>query len=172
MFVKYSLRDWKPLIDEMRVNSPGYQALAEAIELLLTKPQRRVVKRKAKTAAKAKQPRLPLVSGARAELLDPLLRALNERRLAPAANDLRAIYINVGLKDKFPATRSVAIELLIKHMDKLPEEAFRSAIADIGRYKREGEDSLGDEYQRWFEMIFKAQPNESVSRTTKGTKPI
>lgn len=159
LFVKYSLADWSPLIEELEKGGRG--KIAEAVgELAATpraparaRPKAKPAKSVAKKPAKAVQPSAGTgFSPARAQFLEPLLRALKTRVVAPTAHDMRELYLAIGIKDAYPKRREEAVEAVILRLDQLPEPQFRKILTDIV-----GQDDEvarpADDYARWFNLI-------------------
>lgn len=154
LFVKYSLRDWQPVIDELLESGSRNSKIARAIEELGSvrpKVKRDVVKR-----AKKISPALKLRPTHKA-ILKPLWQALLDRKVLGTARDLRSFHLAAGVKAAFPASRQKAIELLIHHLNQLSEPDFQATMALLGRHRSLDERGFNEDYRRWFEIIFKGE---------------
>ena len=154
LFVKYRLRDWLPLLAELRRGQ--HAALADAIETLTRQvppTRRKPGKRPARKIGQGSRKSEPGLS----PVLRPLYEALKDRSLLAVASDLRAIYVDLRIKQTLPPRRSAAIQLLIQHLDTLPEGQRRDAIQLILARKPVAPDSFSEDYHRWFELIRKSR---------------
>jgi hypothetical protein len=154
LFVKYNLRDWQPVIDELLEGGPRNSKIAHAIEELgSVRPK---AKRGAGKRAKAVSPALKLRPTHKA-ILKPLWQALLDRKVLGTARDLRSFHLAAGVKAAFPASRQRAIELLIHHLNQLSEPDFQATMTLLSRHRSSDESGFSEDYRRWFEIIFKGE---------------
>lgn len=157
LFVKYSLADWAPLIEELENGGRG--KIAQSIRTIIATPkaQTRTKPTAARSSAKrpAKKPS-PATSVAfspeRDKFLEPLLRALKGRVVAPSAHDMRELYLAIGIKDAYPKRREEAAEAIALRLDTLPDAQFKKILADLIGQDDEN-DQQSDDYARWFNLI-------------------
>lgn len=158
LFAKYSLADWLPLIEELEKGERGQLAVTVR-ELASTprvsaRPKGKAKKPATKKAAKpvVRAPAATTFSAERTKFLEPLLRALKGRVVAPTAHDMRELYLAIGIKDAYPQRRDAAAEAITRQLDRMPDEQFRKILSDIVGPEDE-DDHRGDAYSRWFNLI-------------------
>lgn len=156
LFVKYSLADWSPVINELENGGRG--KIAEAVRDLasVSAPSRPkpITKQKspAKQAPSKSVANLINFSAERSKYLEPLLQAMKKRVVAPTTSDMRELYFAIGIKNAFPKRREEAAEAIALRLDKLPDEQFQKIIAEVERLDN-GVEQRPDDYERWFKLI-------------------
>jgi hypothetical protein len=148
LFVKYKLRDWEPILCLLRDGGAAQTQIASTIDTLLKSA------RPSRSRQSSKTPGAGLrFSDARASILETLLRALRDRALLVQARDLREAYLQSGGKSALPKDRMAAVKVLLRHLDRLPNDAFADALEKIQARGSVSDANLADEYARWFNLI-------------------
>lgn len=178
LFLKYGLQDWSVVVGELERGNR--QALADAIRDLSQSASADLAAGRAaarsKVRAKAKAaPRRQLkpatkpvaapppvaISEARAEVLEPVRVALRERAIFPTTNDLKTLYIAIGIKSAYPKRRDDAVEAIIHHLDRMGQDRYEQALQVLTSRGREGGAPGADDYARWFKIILDAKPDRA-----------
>ncbi|WP_343864230.1 hypothetical protein [Caenispirillum bisanense] len=148
MFVKYSLDDWRFVLDMLRQGGPEHAEFAVAIEQLAKQRPSKV--RSERRPDDRAATFLSEVEGSRGTVLRELYSNLKSKKLAPKLADLRDIYLRTGGKDKLPQRRDDAIYEVLLHMARLPEDVLASSVQELCERDRD----LKNEYSRWFDIIY------------------
>lgn len=165
LFVKYSLADWAPLIEELERGGRG--PLSMAVRDLAATPRAparaksKTVRAKSKTVKFAPPAAAISFSAERTKFLEPLLRALKARVVAPTAHDMRELYLSIGIKAPYPKSRDAVAEAVAMRLDVMPEAQFRKVLTDIVGMEEET-DRRSDDYARWFNLILEPNRRDSA----------
>jgi hypothetical protein len=155
LFAKYSVPDWQPILEELQ-RTGSYAPLADAIrdhaELAARAPKPR--RARVKSAKSRSTARRPAKVGVAPEL-EVFRDAMIARRILSGSAELRAAADAIGIKDDLPANRRQSVDLIVRHLASLPNDAQLSALrclaASAGRVKTD----QGAEYERWAALIMR-----------------
>lgn len=156
LFVKYSLADWRPLIDELR-RSGSYRPLADGIEQLTQVKVKQATK--VRTRSKKKGASIPSAGqyGPIAEELQPLRAALVSKRILHSPSELRMAAEAAGMKADLPSDRPEAIRRLLAHLESLSGPVRNSALSKMAEIGRQSKTDQGLEFERWAALIMRSK---------------
>jgi hypothetical protein len=154
---KYKAKDWEELaacLDDPRQRERVRALLLELAEVSRTrrKPATRNGPKRSRVAATKKAlERVRREDANRADLLDDIWLKMRQGELLPTLAALRVFAEAMGSKGLKSTRRDQAVTELMELLIKMPSDSLEQRMREVAVHDRE----LGDEYERWVQLILR-----------------